>query len=128
MKIRLLLRNYSSPWLDTDEILWQDMRLRLVEPPIGGESGKDMKQHEEKAVLSKEPESPTDCTHHWVIETPVGPVSQGNCKICGEGREFDNFPTAATYWEDDVTLDQVSSGASFNRKDTQSTIDEESDR
>jgi len=30
------------------------------------------------------------CAHHWVIETPSGPVSQGTCKVCGEEREFEN--------------------------------------
>ena len=86
-----------------------------------------MKQQEEKAVLSQESESLTFCTHHWVIETPVGPVSQGSCKFCGEGREFNNFPTGSIYWEDDVTLDQVSSGASFRPENNQSEIDDDSE-
>ncbi len=30
------------------------------------------------------------CTHHWVIETPDGPVSIGRCRVCGEEREFNN--------------------------------------
>ncbi len=30
------------------------------------------------------------CTHHWVIETPLGPMSKGKCKICGEEKEFSN--------------------------------------
>jgi hypothetical protein len=84
-----------------------------------------MEQKEEKALLSKESELLTYCTHHWVIETPVGPVSQGSCKICGEGREFDNFPTGSPYWEDDTTLEQVSSGASFQPKKTQAGMEDE---
>ena len=34
------------------------------------------------------PES--DCMHHWMIESPNGPVSMGTCKICGETAEFKN--------------------------------------
>ena len=30
------------------------------------------------------------CTHHWVIETPDGPVSMGRCRLCGEEREINN--------------------------------------
>ncbi len=30
------------------------------------------------------------CAHHWVIDTPSGPVSQGTCKVCGEVRAFQN--------------------------------------
>lgn len=30
------------------------------------------------------------CTHHWLIESPSGPVAHGRCKLCGEERDFDN--------------------------------------
>ncbi len=30
------------------------------------------------------------CLHHWVIEPPNGPLSQGKCQICQEVREFKN--------------------------------------
>ncbi len=30
------------------------------------------------------------CPHHWIIETPDGPVSTGRCRLCGEEREFRN--------------------------------------
>jgi hypothetical protein len=30
------------------------------------------------------------CAHHWIIETPDGPVSTGRCRLCGEEREFSN--------------------------------------
>jgi hypothetical protein len=52
------------------------------------------------------------CQHHWIIETPSGPVSRGVCKLCGEQRAFKNY-LDAPYWEDDLSLDQVSSGARF---------------
>jgi hypothetical protein len=36
---------------------------------------------------------PTECIHHWIIDTPSGPLSNGVCKHCGEAREFRNgFP------------------------------------
>lgn len=28
------------------------------------------------------------CIHHWVIETPNGPVNMGVCKKCGEEKGF----------------------------------------
>ena len=34
------------------------------------------------------------CAHHWVIETPAGPVSRGQCKRCGESESFSTPPTA----------------------------------
>ena len=34
---------------------------------------------------------PKDCTHHWVIDSPNGPQSQGSCKVCGAEREFMNY-------------------------------------
>ena len=61
--------------------------------------------------------APIECSHHWVIDTPSGPVSIGNCKICGELREFPNWVDNTPYWEEDVSLDQVSSGARFRASD-----------
>lgn len=51
------------------------------------------------------------CAHHWVIETPAGPVSRGQCKRCGEEREFLNSPDSSFYWEDDSTRKATSDGA-----------------
>jgi len=37
--------------------------------------------------------SPVDqetCQHHWLIESPSGPTSVGQCKLCGAEREFRN--------------------------------------
>ena len=31
-----------------------------------------------------------ECRHHWVIESPNGPMSLGVCKLCGTEREFRN--------------------------------------
>ncbi len=51
------------------------------------------------------------CAHHWVIETPAGPVSRGQCKRCGEEREFLNSPDSSFYWEDDTSRKSASNGA-----------------
>ena len=62
-----------------------------------------------------------ECTHHWVIETPSGPVSHGACKLCGQEREFKNYLENTPYWEDDVYLNQVTSGARF--RTTEADVD-----
>jgi hypothetical protein len=33
----------------------------------------------------------SECSHHWVIESPDGPTSQGRCKHCGVVKEFSNY-------------------------------------
>ena len=38
------------------------------------------------------------CVHHWVIDPPEGPMSQGICRKCGTTREFQNFFPYST-WE-----------------------------
>ena len=40
------------------------------------------------------------CSHHWLIESPNGPESTGECKICGEIRMFKNS-IQITSWESD---------------------------
>lgn len=44
----------------------------------------------------------SDCTHHWVIESPHGPVSAGVCKLCNAEREFRNS-LPYNGWEADPT-------------------------
>jgi hypothetical protein len=41
------------------------------------------------ASLRERPRS-EDCRHHWVIDTPDGPTSEGRCKRCGERKSFLN--------------------------------------
>jgi len=31
-----------------------------------------------------------ECSHHWIIESPDGPTSWGQCKHCGAEKEFLN--------------------------------------
>jgi len=38
------------------------------------------------------------CVHRWVLESPVGEVTHGTCKLCGEVRDFtDKRPSASFY-------------------------------
>ena len=40
------------------------------------------------------------CNHYWLIESPNGPTSKGECKHCGEERVFKNS-IQITSWESD---------------------------
>jgi len=31
-----------------------------------------------------------ECSHHWIIGSPNGPTSWGQCKYCGAKKEFLN--------------------------------------
>ena len=31
------------------------------------------------------------CQHHWVMGRPVGPVTKGACRSCGEERDFPSY-------------------------------------
>jgi len=65
-----------------------------------------------------------ECPHHWVIDTPQGPVSHGLCKRCGEEREFQNYLESPPPWEEDVSpspnplgLNLAQQGIQSNQKD-----------
>ena len=32
----------------------------------------------------------TQCIHHWILEPPNGPVTEGICKKCDRIKKFDN--------------------------------------
>ena len=36
------------------------------------------------------------CSHWWIIETPDGPTSRGECRHCHEVREFQNTTPTPT--------------------------------
>jgi len=38
------------------------------------------------------------CAHHWVIDRPNGPVSEGVCQRCDEKREFTNSTEPISNW------------------------------
>jgi hypothetical protein len=45
-----------------------------------------------KEQIKAQPEKKA-CSHFWVIEVANGPASMGQCKYCGERKEFYNaFP------------------------------------
>ena len=68
-----------------------------------------------------------ECAHHWVIETPAGPLSHGRCKLCGQDREFRNSPDNAFYWEDDASRKAVAATSSVASGPAGSTKIEGSD-
>lgn len=49
-----------------------------------------------------------DCEHHWIIEAPNGPTSAGECRVCGETREFANYLESSAWSGGGVTLQQLS--------------------
>jgi len=50
----------------------------------------------QRSVLSRAPDDTTTtrapakpkCKHHWMIDSPAGPVADAWCKICGATRTF----------------------------------------
>ena len=48
---------------------------------------------------SEEAES-SECKHHWLIESPQGPVSRGICQLCDATREFKNYIDAISWGEE----------------------------
>ena len=32
----------------------------------------------------------TECIHHWLVESPNGPISEGVCKKCNQIKQFSN--------------------------------------
>lgn len=42
----------------------------------------------------------SECKHHWLIESPQGPVSRGICQICDATREFKNYIDAISWGEE----------------------------
>ena len=37
------------------------------------------------------------CVHHWILQTPNGPTSEGTCKRCHLTREFTNYLDSNAY-------------------------------
>ena len=73
--------------------------------------GESMSDEKELTGL-KEHEVQGECRHHWIIDSPAGPVSKGLCRLCGEERLFQNYLEGGG-WDDKVTLEQVSSGSRY---------------
>lgn len=54
-------------------------------------------------------QEPLGCRHHWVIDTPNGPTSQGVCKLCGAQQQFQNsIPTNEWYHRETAAFPALS--------------------
>ena len=40
------------------------------------------------------------CRHHWIIESPDGPISHGMCRLCRATKSFKNIIESAPWRED----------------------------
>jgi len=47
-----------------------------------------------------------NCPHHWVIDSPKGPMSTGHCKICDLTKEFMNSISEANWDKSPVKTDK----------------------
>ena len=47
-----------------------------------------------------------NCNHQWMIDSPNGPQSRGECRLCGAERYFQNYIEGSS-WGYNVTLDQL---------------------
>lgn len=76
----------------------------------------------EGSVVEREEELTSQCRHHWLIDSPGGPTSNGVCRICGAERQFRNYLENAR-WDEDASGDQelvkASISSSLATKDAQ---------
>ncbi len=61
------------------------------------------------------------CRHHWMIEAPTGPTSRGECRLCGDSREFKNYIGQAPSIQDNPA---TSFGSRYPVEATKSREDE----
>jgi len=63
------------------------------EAPMGGvPTMVDTRQDQQDELLPLgETQERSGCQHHWVLDTPKGPVSKGACRSCGEERDFPTY-------------------------------------
>ena len=72
------------------------------------------KRYSQTTVLDHEVSEVQGCKHHWLIESPHGPVSKGICRLCGDEKGFRNsleIPPA-----EDENDDKKSPGSGSNPK------------
>ncbi len=46
---------------------------------------------QDELIALKATQERSACQHHWVIDSPAGPVSKGECRSCGQERDFPNY-------------------------------------
>ena len=86
-------------WLGEQGLTVRELALQLDVP---------LKTAEEWAYRGVAPRTETQdrlrdyivshCAHHWVIDRPDGPLSEGVCQRCDERREFSNSGEPANAW------------------------------
>jgi hypothetical protein len=54
----------------------------------------------ERCLISEELEEPLSppCCHHWIIQSAIGPTSEGRYQKCGEVQEFINYIDYEAEW------------------------------
>ncbi len=62
---------------------------------------------QQQVLAERSQEANVQCIHHWVIESPSGPLSRGVCKRCRKVRDFRNYVEGG-FWEDDVNVQRGS--------------------
>ena len=80
-----------KPWLREQGLSVRELAVQLEVAPkdgrrLGLQRGGPSRRNAERLndfVAS-------NCAHHWMIEPPNGPLSDGVCQRCGEKREFMN--------------------------------------
>ncbi len=69
-------------------------------------------------------EQPSECRHHWVIESASGPTSDGICRLCGVRKQFKNYLENAAWGDNDPRarepIDLVASSVSFAESEEES--------
>lgn len=94
--------------------LGRRLRRRGVYPYL--DKGRELGAQEGEGLTATEKQG---CRHHWVIDTPEGPVSRGTCKLCGAEKEFKNIlDVGLPLWEKDPQLQEV--GISLGQEDDDS--------
>ena len=48
------------------------------------------------------------CEHFWIIESPNGPTSRGECRVCGEARDFVNYLESSAWTSAGMTIQHLS--------------------
>ncbi len=55
-------------------------------------------------MLEQHDEIEETCIHHWMIDSPNGPISTGTCKLCGVESEFRNSVPISGWERESVEL------------------------
>ena len=55
------------------------------------------------------------CQHHWIIETPHGATSRGQCKRCGAAKRFPNAAEDALLWGSGSAMGRWSSNRQLSK-------------